>query len=135
VLIIDYAQLLRANERDLGDDTSMYNLILRIKAACLENNLVGVLATQTTKQDARDAFSKGEFLGTTVLNVTKNSRGRKGRVRIGSDPARLRLEDERHVNQSFGDDSNYLSSQAGRYINDDAFNLYITLNPDFGEAI
>lgn len=135
VLIADYAQLLKANEVDEKDDTSMYNMVQRFKAMCVYYGLIGVMATQTTKEDARRNIKQGEFKGTTVLNCTKNSRGIKGKVRVKSDPARLRLIDEPFPNQSFNSDDYYLGSQAGRYINDDAYNLWLTLNPEYFEEV
>lgn len=135
VLIVDYVQLLKANEVDERDDTSMYNLIQRFKALCVYHGLVGVLSTQTTKEQAAQNIRQGAFKGTTVLNVSKNSRGNKGRVRIGSDPARLRIVDEPHPNQVFASDEHYLGSQAGRFVNDDAFNLFVTLNPEYESEV
>lgn len=133
VLIVDYAQLLKANEVDERDDTSMYNMIQRFKTLCVYHGLVGILATQTTKEEARLSGKEGVFLGTTVINCTKNSRGKQGRVRVKSDPEHLRLIDEPYPNQQFSSDDHYLGSQAGRFINDDAFNLWLTLNPEYQE--
>lgn len=135
VLIVDYVQLLKANEVDEKDDTSMYNLVQRFKALCVYHGLIGVMSTQTTKEQAGLNVKQGEFLGTTVLNVSKNSRGDKGKVRVPSDPAHLRLIDDRHPNQTFRADDHYLGSQAGRFINDDAFNLFVTLNPEHAEVV
>lgn len=135
VFIVDYVQLLKANEVDERDDTSMYNLVQRFKSLCVYHGLIGMLSTQTTKEQASMNIKQGEFKGTTVLNVSKNSRGSKGRVRIGSDPQRLRIIDAVHSNQVFASDNHYLGSQAGRFINDDAFNLFITLNPEYEDAI
>lgn len=136
VLIADYVQLLKANEVDEKDDTSMYNLIQRFKTLCVYHGLIGILATQTTKEEARQNTKQTNFSGTTVLNCTKNSRGKKGKVRVKSDPERLRLIDEVYPNQHFSADEHYLGSQAGRFINDDAFNLWITLNPEYeAEAV
>lgn len=81
VLVIDYVQLLHALEP--SPDLSMYNLLLRIKAVCKYYNLLGVVATQVTKESA-----KGQQQG------------------------------------------NVLDSQSARFVNDDAFNLFITINPD-----
>lgn len=131
VFIVDYAQLLKANEAET-DDSSMYNMIQRFKSLCMYYGLVGVMATQTRKDDAQRNIAEGEFLGTTILNCTKNSRGRKGRVRVRYDAAHLRIEDVAHPNQTIADDSFLLGSQAGRWINDDAFNLWITVNPEYG---
>lgn len=133
VLICDYAQLLKANEVDDKEESSMYNLVQRFKAMCVYYGLIGIMATQTTKEDARRNIKQGEFKGTTVLNVSKNSRGKKGKVRIKSDPERLRIVDEPYPDQSFNGDDYYLGSQAGRWVNDDAYNLWITLNPEYYE--
>lgn len=135
VLIVDYAQLLKANEVDEKDDTSMYNMIQRFKTLCVYHGLVGILATQTTKEQAKLQGREGKFLGTTVVNCTKNSRGRQGKVRVKSDPEHLRLVDEHYPNQVFSSDDHYLGSQAGRFINDDAFNLWLTLNPEYEEVV
>lgn len=131
VLIVDYAQLLKANEVDEKDDTSMYNMIQRFKTLCVYHGLIGVMATQTTKEEARLNGRTGEPKNTTVLNCTKNSRGTTGKVRVRTDPAHLRLIDEDYPNQMFNADDRYLGSQAGRFINDDAFNLWVTLNPEY----
>lgn len=135
VLICDYAQLLKANEVDDKDETTMYNMVQRFKGMCVYYNLIGIMATQTTKEDARRNIKQGDFKGTTVLNCTKNSRGKKGKVRVKSDPERLRLVDEPYPDQTFHADDYYLGSQAGRYINDDAYNLWITLNPEHYDEV
>lgn len=134
VLIVDYAQLMKANEADT-DDTTMYNMIQRFKAVCVYNGILGWVATQTRKDDAEANIGQGAFKGTTVLNVTKNSRGMRGMVRVASDPARLRIDDALHPNQAFDNARHYLGSQAGRWVNDDAFNLWITLNPEYEDVI
>jgi hypothetical protein len=81
VLVIDYAQLLHALEP--SPDLTMYNLLLRIKAICRHYGMVGVVATQVTKESAKGAAQ-----------------------------------------------GNILDSQSARFVNDDAFNLFITINPD-----
>ena len=129
VLIVDYAQLLKANEVDERDELSMYTMIQRFKALCTYLGLIGILATQTTKDEARQV-SRGKPLNTTVLNCTKNSRGRTGKIRVRTDMEHLRILDEDYPNQLFRSDAHYLGSQAGRFINDDAANLFITLNPE-----
>lgn len=134
VLIIDYAQLMKANEADT-DDTTMYNMIQRFKAVCVYNGILGWVATQTRKDDAEANIGQGAFKGTTVLNVTKNSRGKRGMIRVASDPARLRISDALHPNQTFDSARHYLGSQAGRWVNDDAFNLWVTLNPEYEAEI
>lgn len=134
VLIIDYAQLMKANEADT-DDTTMYNMIQRFKAVCVYNGILGWVATQTRKDDAEANIGQGAFKGTTVLNVTKNSRGKRGMIRVASDPARLRIDDALHPNQAFDGARHYLGSQAGRWVNDDAFNLWVTLNPEYEAEI
>lgn len=131
VLITDYAQLLKANEVEEKDEISMYGLIQKFKSLCMYYGLIGVMATQTTKAEARNTNNGEVFKGTSVLNCTKNSRGRKGRVRVQASMERLCLIDSFHPNQKFEDDDYYLGSQAGRFINDDAFNLWITLNPEY----
>lgn len=129
VLIIDYVQILHALENDA--DLPMYNLLMRLKALCKVHNLVGVIASQVTKDSARnaqggksldgmsaryvndDAFNllvtinpdrapeSGEYLPTSVLNVAKNSAGQRGRVRVGTNWERLYFDDKPHANQKF----------------------------------
>lgn len=43
----------------------------------------------------------GRFLPSAVLNITKTSMGRKGKMRLAVDWERLMFSDERHVNQNF----------------------------------
>lgn len=131
-LIIDYVQLLHALEPD--SNLTMYNMLMRIKAVCRAHGLVGVLATQVTKDGAKgaaqggtldglsaryvndDAFNlfvtvnpdrneDGSFLPSSVLRITKTSIGRKGRVRVATDWSRLTFSDSKHANQNFGDES------------------------------
>lgn len=131
VLICDYAQLLEANQVSEADD-SMNMMIQRFKRLCVHYGLVGVIATQTTKDDARRNRSKdGAFKGTTVLNCAKNSRGKTGKVRVVSDPARLRIVDQAYPDQMFDSDDYYLGTQSGRYVTDHAFNLFVTINPEY----
>lgn len=132
VLICDYAQLLKANEPE-REESSMYNMVQRFKALCVYYGLIGIMATQTRKDDAEQNINQGAFLGTTVMNCTKNSRGRKGKVRVAYDAEHLRIDDQAHANQKFSDNQHLLGSQAGRWMNDDAFNLWITLNPEYDE--
>lgn len=131
VLICDYAQLLKANDVENPEESNMYNLIQRFKSICIHFGLVGWIATQATKDESRRAPKEGEFKGSTVLNVTKNSRGKTGKVRLPSEPSRLRILDQMHPSQIFDTDEYYLGSQSGRYVNDDAYNLFITLNPEY----
>ncbi len=127
-ILIDYAQLMHASE---SKDISMYQVLMRIKQACLACGLVGVVATQTTKADTRakergnqlldsssarfvneDAANlfitlnlektppgNGAAYSTGILNVTKNSIGRKGMVRVFTDLERLSWLDKAHPNQ------------------------------------
>lgn len=127
-IVIDYAQLLHAMERG---DMPMYQMLMRLKAACVANNLVGLIASQTTKASAKDSdkFSElldassarfvnddpfnlfvtlnlekdedGKFKDTAVLNVVKNSLGRRGKVRVGVNFARLTWLDKKSENQRF----------------------------------
>lgn len=129
VLICDYAQLLEANQVN-ADQDSLYHMIHRFKRMCVRYGLVGILSTQTTKNDAREAQKGGEYKGTTVINCTKNSAGKPGKVRVKSDAERLRIIDEEYPDQTFDKDEFYLGSQAGRGITEHAFNLFITLNPE-----
>lgn len=128
VLIIDYVQLFHAMESNA--DLTMYNLLLRIKALCQQYNLVGMVASQVTKADAKgqsngqfldamsgrfvndDAFNLfvtinpdndvlGNRLHSAVLNVVKNSKGKKGKVRTPVNWERLYFSDEKHPNQEF----------------------------------
>lgn len=131
VFIVDYAQLLKANDVDDKDDSGMYGMVQRFKAICVRYGLIGILATQATKADARQNIKDGKFKGTTVVNCTKNSRGKKGKVRLMSDPERLRILDQEHPIQTFADDDYFLGSQSGRWMNDDAANLWLTLNPEY----
>ena len=130
VLIIDYVQLFHAMETN--SDLTMYNLLLRIKAVCQQYGLVGMVASQVTKAsskdnaggklldayDARyvndDAFNlfvtinpdyhevTKERLHSAVLNVVKNSMGRRGKVRVPVAWDRLLFSDVPHSNQLFG---------------------------------
>lgn len=130
VLIIDYVQLFHAMETN--GDLTMYNLLLRVKAICQQYNLVGIVASQVTKAsskgnadgklldayDARyvndDAFNlfvtvnpdyheiTKERLHSAVLNVVKNSMGRKGKVRVPVAWDLLLFSDVAHSNQNFG---------------------------------
>lgn len=132
VLIIDYAQLLHALEPD--SDLTMYTMLLRIKALCKSHGLVGVIATQVTKDSARgqkngaaldsmaaryvndDAFNlfltinpdhdtvNGGFLPHAVINVAKNSMGRRGKVRLGVNWSRLYFDHKPHMNQNFDEE-------------------------------
>lgn len=132
VLIIDYVQLLYAMETD--GNLTMYNLLMRLKAICGAYGLVGVLATQVTKDSARnqqggavldslaaryvndDAFNlfitinpdreeeTGSFMPSAVLNVAKNSVGMKGKVRVAVNWERLAFSETPHPNQVFGKD-------------------------------
>lgn len=131
VFIVDYAQLLKANDVEDKDDAGMYGMVQRFKAICVRYGLVGILATQATKSDARQNIKDGKFKGTTVINCTKNSRGIKGKIRVMSDPDRLRILDQAHPVQTFADDDYFLGSQSGRWMNDDAANLWLTLNPEY----
>lgn len=128
VLIIDYVQLLFAMETD--GNLTMYNLLMRLKAICAAYGLVGVLATQVTKDGTRnqqngdvldslsaryvndDAFNlfitinpdrdeSGLFQPSAVLNVAKNSVGMKGKVRVAVNWERLAFSDAPHPNQVF----------------------------------
>lgn len=133
VLIADYVQLLKANEVEDTDEKGLYGLIQRYKAMCEHFGLFGWVATQVTKAEATKTRegNSGVFKGTAVVNVTKNSLGITGRVRIPSEPSRLRIIDQEYHNQNFDKDAFYLGSQSGRYVNDDPYNLYITLNPEY----
>lgn len=127
-VLIDYAQLMHACE---NKDVSMYQVLMRIKQACLACSMVGVIATQTTKADTRakdrgnqllDSSSArfvnedaanlfitlnleetppggGAAYSTGILNVTKNSIGKKGKVRVFTDLERLSWLDKKHINQ------------------------------------
>lgn len=133
VLIIDYIQLFHAMETN--QDLTMYNLLLRIKAICQLYGLVGIIASQVTKTsskdnlngklldayDARfvndDAFNlfvtinpdydkiTGERQYSAVLNIAKNSMGKKGKVRVAVNWERLLFSDTPHPNQSFEEDA------------------------------
>lgn len=131
VLIIDYVQLLQAMETD--SNMTMYNLLMRLKAICGAYGLVGVLATQVTKESTRgqqdgkvldslaarfvndDAFNlfvtinpdrneDNTFQQSAVLNVAKNSVGKKGKVRVAVNWERLAFSDSPHPNQVFEGD-------------------------------
>ena len=131
VLIIDYVQLLYAMETD--SNLTMYNLLMRLKAICGAYGLVGVLATQVTKESTRgqqngavldslaaryvndDAFNlfitinpdrneDNTFQPSAVLNVAKNSVGMKGKVRVAVNWERLAFSETQHPNQVFTED-------------------------------
>lgn len=126
-VLLDYAQLMHACE---DKDVSMYQVLMRIKQACLLTGMVGVIATQTTKADTRsgsqgtllDASSArfvnedaanlfitlnlekeppdgGDPYSTGVLNVTKNSIGRKGKKRVFTELNKLAWLDKVHDDQ------------------------------------
>lgn len=129
-IVIDYAQLLEAVDETKG---GMYKMLQRIKnKVCAQNNLVGLIASQTTKQDARNANKHAELLDassarfvnddpfnlfvtlnlekdettgqlkkTGILNVTKNSLGRRGKVRVGVNFEFLAWIDAKDKNQVF----------------------------------
>lgn len=130
VLAIDYIQLLAALE---PGNTSMYDLIMQIKAIGTQHGLCTVLASQVTKSSAKgqqhnkvlnamdaryvndDAFNLfmtinpdrndiGEYLPSAVFSVAKNSLGIKGKVRVAANWERLSFADTEHFNQKFGDD-------------------------------
>lgn len=132
-LVLDYAQLMHSLQK-AGQGMSMYEMLMRIKATCTFYHLVGVIATQTTKDDARGANSgklldnqsarwvnddpfnlfvtlNPEFtefgipMDTAVLNLVKNSMGVKGKVRIPSDLAHLAFVDKEHANQNFREET------------------------------
>lgn len=130
VLVIDYIQLFHAMETN--QDLTMYNLLLRIKAICQQFGLVGIIASQVTKSsskdnvsgklldayDARyvndDAFNlfvtinpdyhevTKERQYSAVLNIAKNSMGRRGKVRVAVNWEKLLFSDTPHMNQEFG---------------------------------
>lgn len=128
VLIIDYVQLFHAME--INANLTMYNLLLRIKALCQQYNLVGIVASQVTKADAKeqsngqfldamsgrfvndDAFnlfltinpdydSFGNRLYSAVLSLVKNSMGKRGKIRTPVNWERLFFGDKKHPNQVF----------------------------------
>jgi hypothetical protein len=128
VLIIDYVQLLHAMETT--PDLTMYKLLMVIKATCAAHQLVGVIASQTTKAAAKDAQSgdaldaqsarwvnddafnlyvtitpdrdeTGMVRDSAILNVVKNSYGTRGKIRVGVDWPRMTFADIAHSNQRF----------------------------------
>lgn len=132
VLIVDYVQLLRANEVEESDEGGIYNLIQRLKVLCEHFGLLGWVATQVTKEESRRAEQEGNlFKGSIVFNVVKNSTGRPGLIRMPFSSERMKLYDELHQDQTFDKDARYLGSQAGRYVNPDAFNFLVTANPEY----
>lgn len=134
VAMWDYAQLLRANEVEESDEAGIYNMIQRLKVMCERFGLLGWVATQVTKDDARRTSNEGKhFKGSIVMNVVKNSQGHPGFVRLPFNGERALLYDELHLDQEFDPDARYLGAQAGRYVNPDAFNLLITLNPEYND--
>lgn len=131
VLAIDYVQLLHALEPD--HDVTMYHLLMRLKAICQQHKLLGVIATQVTKDSARrqvdgqvmdgmaaryvndDAFnlfitinpdrnSDGQFQDSAVLNVAKNSAGQRGKIRVPVAWDHMIFGDRPHQNQEFGNE-------------------------------
>lgn len=134
VAIWDYAQLLKANEVDENDEGGIYNMIQRLKVLCEYFGILGWVATQVTKADARNTTQEGKhFKGSLVMNVVKNSEGRPGLLRLPFNSERMKLYDELHLDQEFPDDARYLGAQAGRWINPDAFNLFVTVNPEYSD--
>lgn len=55
---------------------------------------------EMTVKDGRK-IATGRFLPSAVLNITKSSMGRKGKMRLAVDWERLMFSDERHMNQNF----------------------------------
>lgn len=131
VLVIDYVQLLFAMET--SGDLTMYNLLMRIKAVCSHYGLLGIIASQVTKDGARgqadgklldglaaryvndDAFNlfitvnpeyddMGQRQPTAILNIAKSSIGKRGKVRVGVNWERLTFSDKKHANQIFAED-------------------------------
>lgn len=131
VLVIDYVQLFYALETNA--DMTMYNLLMRIKAVCKAYKLVGVIASQVTKDSTRgqadgqlldamaaqyvrdDAFNlfitvnpdrdaNGNYLPSAILSAVKNSTKVKGKVRVAVDWNRLLFSTQKHSNQYFGED-------------------------------
>lgn len=129
VLVIDYAQLLHAMEAN--SNLTMYNLMMKIKGICKVFGLVGVVATQTTKNSAKgvadgklldsldaryvndDPFNlfitvnpeyvkeTGDLLPSAILRVTKNSMGGKGKRRVGVHWEKMLFDSFSHPSQSF----------------------------------
>ncbi len=122
IAVFDYIQLAEiAGAR--GDSERIPRAISLIKAFCSDNRIVGVVGTQTRKDDSEEARKEGELLtaeaaqyfrddktnlfitlnpefdeqgnmtGKGIINVVKNSGGRRGKVPARPDPAHLRWND------------------------------------------
>lgn len=134
ILVIDYIQLMAALEQG---SSSMYDLLLRIKITAATYGLIPWIVSQVTKtstkgqqngklldaMDARyvndDAFNlfitvnpdrdqNGDYYPSAVLNIVKNSKGQKGKVRLPVNWERLYFEDRLHSDQTFDDNTNLL---------------------------
>lgn len=126
-LVIDYVQLMHSLEKT---DVSMYDTLMKIRHMCMTYNLVGFIASQTTKAATagqkemklldgtmarfvnEDAFNvivtinpefnaMGEWLHSGVLKVDKNSSGKKGMVRVKMNLSLLSWIDEATDDQNF----------------------------------
>lgn len=58
-LVIDYAQMFEANQRD-SRERSLNDAIQMVKSMCIDHKLVGIIASQVTKADSRQTGSTGE---------------------------------------------------------------------------
>lgn len=58
-LVIDYAQMLEANQRD-SRERSLNDAIQMIKGVCIDQKLVGIIASQVTKADSRQTGATGD---------------------------------------------------------------------------
>lgn len=58
-LVIDYAQMLEANQRD-SRERSLNDAIQMIKSVCIDQKLVGIVASQVTKADSRQTGATGD---------------------------------------------------------------------------
>jgi len=58
-LVVDYAQMLEANQRD-SRERSLNDAIQMIKGVCIDHKLVGIIASQVTKADSRQTGVTGD---------------------------------------------------------------------------
>ena len=132
IACFDYVQLAQiAGAR--GDSERIPRAVSEVKAFCVDNRLVGVIGTQPRKSDSEGAKQEGELLtaeagqffrddptnlfltlnpeldqqgnmtGNGIINVVKNSGGKKGKIHVKTDPTHLKWVDVKMVTRQVDD--------------------------------
>lgn len=132
IACFDYIQLAQiAGAR--GDSERIPRAVAEVKAFCVDNRLVGVIGTQPRKSDSEGAKQEGELLtaeagqffrddptnlfltlnpeldqqgnmtGNGIINVVKNSGGKKGKIHVKTDPTHLKWVDVKMVTRPIDD--------------------------------